>query len=187
MKLIAGLGNPGPQYEQTPHNAGFWLIDTLEEAWQCSVQTEKFQALTGRVGSGEESVLLLKPLTFMNHSGQAVASCARFYKIQPADIVICTDDLDLAQGKARLRSGGGHGGHNGLRSVIEHLGTDQFRRVRLGIGRPPAEVPTVDYVLRRWSQEARDQCQALIRQTLPLLEKFVRGADFPQTSLNAPL
>jgi PTH1 family peptidyl-tRNA hydrolase len=187
MKLIAGLGNPGPQYEQTPHNAGFWLIDALSEAWRCEVGSEKFQAMMGRNGSGDQSVILMKPLTFMNHSGQAVAACARFYKIDPSDIVICTDDLDLVPGKARLRSGGGHGGHNGLRSVIEHLNSDSFRRVRLGIGRPPADVPTVDYVLRRWSQEARQQCQTLIRQVFPLLEKFISGANFPQTSLNAPL
>ena len=187
MKLIAGLGNPGPQYEQTPHNAGFWLIDALSEAWRCEVGSEKFQAMTGRHGSGDQSVILMKPLTFMNHSGQAVAACARFYKIAPSDIVICTDDLDLVPGKARLRSGGGHGGHNGLRSVIAHLNSDSFRRVRLGIGRPPADVPTVDYVLRRWSQEARQQCQTLIRKVFPLLEKFISGANFPQTSLNAPL
>jgi PTH1 family peptidyl-tRNA hydrolase len=186
MKLIVGLGNPGSEYEQTPHNVGFWLIDALAEHWQCAVHQEKFRAITGKAGSGDEATMLMKPLTYMNRSGEAVAECARFFKIPPSDIIVCSDDLDLAQGKGRLRTGGGHGGHNGLRSIMQHLSSDQFRRIRLGIGRPPDNVPAADYVLRRWPQAATELCQRLIQEVIPHLDHFARTSTFPHTSLNAP-
>jgi PTH1 family peptidyl-tRNA hydrolase len=135
-KLIVGLGNPGPKYQETRHNAGFMVLDRLAETIRLSVDRTKFASLCGEGNWLGERLVLIKPQTFMNLSGRAVADAARFYKVPPADIVVVHDELDLPYGQIRLKEGGGHGGHNGLRSIIAELGSADFLRLRIGIGRP---------------------------------------------------
>lgn len=149
IRMIVGLGNPGPEYADTRHNAGFWLVDLLAHRHGGSFRQErKFAAdmTSSRVGDAE--VLLLKPQTFMNRSGQAVQAASTYFKIPVAQVLVAHDDLDLEPGDARLKLGGGHGGHNGLRDLIAHLGPG-FWRLRLGIGHPGSRAEVIDYVLQR--------------------------------------
>ena len=149
MKLIVGLGNPGPQYELTRHNAGFLVLDKLAQEFSISWETK--DKLGGEIGKGTifgQQVILLKPQTYMNLSGKSVAQCLRFFKIDPTQVVVLFDDIDLDFGKVKSRLDGGHGGHNGIRSMISELGSDQFARVKLGIGRPDhAKASVANWVL----------------------------------------
>ncbi|MCB4456513.1 aminoacyl-tRNA hydrolase [Leisingera sp. McT4-56] len=147
MKLFVGLGNPGPKYERNRHNIGFMALDQIAGDHGFSPWKSKFQALICEGVLGGEKVLLLKPQTFMNLSGQSVGEAMRFYKLTPADVVVLHDELDLAPGKARIKQGGGHAGHNGLRSIHSHIGAD-YGRVRLGIGHPGHKDAVAGYVLR---------------------------------------
>jgi len=148
IKLIVGLGNPGRQYEKTRHNAGFLFLDTLLADYGGSWQLEaKFQGELAECTIAFHKVLLLKPATFMNRSGQAVGKTARYYKIPPEDILVVHDELDFDVGVVKLKKGGGHAGHNGLRDIIAHLGSNDFYRFRIGIGRPVAAKLVADYVL----------------------------------------
>ena len=135
--LVVGLGNPGPKYEWTRHNVGFLVIDQLADRADIPVQKLKFQALTNTALIGGQSVLLMKPTTYMNLSGQAVGQAARFYKIPPERVLVISDDVALPQGKLRIRRSGSAGGHNGLKDIIAHLGGDQFPRVKVGVGGKP--------------------------------------------------
>lgn len=135
--LIVGLGNPGPKYERTRHNIGFLVVDELARRWSIGMVDAKFKALHGAGVCAGRAVALIEPQTYMNLSGESVQAAARFYKITPASIVVCHDDIDLAPGVVKLKLGGGHGGHNGLRSCDQHLATPDYLRVRLGVGRPP--------------------------------------------------
>ena len=136
MQLIAGLGNPGEKYQDNPHNIGFRTLDQLMKALDLEGFQRRFNSEFQRTLENGQVTLMLKPETYMNRSGEAIAECARYFKIPSEKILVISDDLDLPAGKARLRVSGGHGGHNGLRSVIQCLGTDQFLRARIGIGRP---------------------------------------------------
>ncbi|UWQ57966.1 aminoacyl-tRNA hydrolase [Leisingera caerulea] len=147
MKLFVGLGNPGPKYERNRHNIGFMALDQIAGDHGFSPWKSKFQALICEGNLGGEKVLLLKPQTFMNLSGQSVGEAMRFYKLTPADVVVLHDELDLAPGRARMKQGGGHAGHNGLRSIHSHIGAD-YARVRLGIGHPGHKDAVAGYVLR---------------------------------------
>ena len=148
-KLIVFLGNPGIQYRQTRHNAGWIVCDHftrsqfISDSWQT-----KFHALYTKHGNA----ILLKPQTYMNESGIAVQEASKFYNIAPKDILVVHDDIELAFGTVRLQLGGGMGGHNGLRSIKQHIGTDQFSRLRIGIGRPPAQIQVADFVLGRFTE-----------------------------------
>lgn len=144
--LVVGLGNIGQQYDNTRHNIGFAVIDTLAQQMNVSVSRLKFHALTQRVSIGEESALLVKPTTFMNLSGQAVKEGASFYKIPPERVLVITDDTALPVGAIRIRKAGSAGGHNGLKSIISCLGSDQFPRLRIGVGQKPHP----DYDLADW-------------------------------------
>ncbi|WP_018149832.1 aminoacyl-tRNA hydrolase [Leeia oryzae] len=149
IKLIAGLGNPGREYEDTRHNAGFWWVDQLARRASGQFRLEgKFFGEVCRVRLDGEEVWLQKPMTYMNKSGQAVGALAKFYKIQPEEVLIVHDELDLAPGTAKLKQGGGHGGHNGLKDIIAHLGTPNFWRLRLGIGHPGDRAQVVNFVLK---------------------------------------
>jgi PTH1 family peptidyl-tRNA hydrolase len=149
LKAIVGLGNPGAEYERTRHNAGFWFVDEVATAYRASFRVEsKFLGETARVRIGDADVLLLKPSTFMNRSGQSAQALAAFYKLEPGDLLIAHDELDLAAGVSRLKLSGGHGGHNGLRSVHQHLG-EHYRRLRIGIGHPGHRDLVLNYVLGR--------------------------------------
>ncbi len=174
MKLIVGLGNPGGEYEDTRHNIGYMVVDKLAREigreslkW---IEDSKRQALVAKVGE----VILVKPVTFMNHSGIAVAGLANFYKIKPEEIWVIHDDIDLPLGKIRIRQGGGTAGHNGLESIIKHLGSDAFLRVRLGIGRGREDIKrntnqnlshqaVIDFVLSRFTQSEAGSLKKLIK------------------------
>ena len=138
MKLVAGLGNPGQKYETTRHNAGFLALDHLIEEWSATGPEDISEGLSWRASLCGEKVLLFKPLTFMNHSGRCVAPLLKFYKLGPGDLIVLHDDLDIKSGCMRLKTGGGTGGHNGLKSIDTHLGAEllNYNRVRIGIGRP---------------------------------------------------
>ena len=145
--LVVGLGNPGSKYEWTRHNMGFLVVDELAERLSIPVQRLKFKALTNTAVLGGKSVLLMKPTTYMNLSGEAVGQAARFYKIPPERVLVISDDVALPQGKLRVRRSGSAGGHNGLKNIISHLGTDQFPRIKVGVGEKPTGMDLADYVL----------------------------------------
>ena len=147
IKLFVGLGNPGPQYEATRHNAGFWWVDGLAREWGASLKADKsFHGLVARTTRQGHGVWLLEPMTFMNLSGRAVAALARFYKIQPDEILVAHDELDLPPGQVKLKYGGGHAGHNGLRDIHAQLGTGDYWRLRLGIGHPGVKAEVINWV-----------------------------------------
>ena len=173
VQLIAGLGNPGAEYSETRHNAGFWFADELASAWQGQFRNEqKFQGEVCKLVANGQDVWLLKPMTWMNRSGQAVAALARYYKIPPAAVLVVHDELDLPAGTARLKRGGGHGGHNGLRDLIQHLGKD-FARLRIGIGHPGHKDQVHDYVLGRPSRADHQQIEDAIWQATKILPKLL--------------
>lgn len=146
LHAIVGLGNPGKEYERTRHNAGFWFLDMLADAHKGTFRTEsKFRGELARVKIAGADVLLLKPATWMNRSGEAVQPLAQFYKLTPADILVAHDELDLPVGTMRLKVGGGHGGHNGLRSVHQHIGAD-YLRLRVGVGHPGQKELVMPYL-----------------------------------------
>ncbi|GAA0438189.1 MAG: aminoacyl-tRNA hydrolase [Bacillota bacterium] len=171
MKCIIGLGNPGKKYNGTRHNVGFMVIDELLHRHSWKLNKSKYKGDYTIVHLDGEKVLLLEPQTFMNLSGDAVRPLMDYYDIKLEDILIIYDDLDLPVGKIRLRQKGGHGGHNGIRSIIDHLGTKDFKRIRIGVGRPTSSVSVVDYVLSNFSKgeseavsdsigRAADACEA---------------------------
>lgn len=163
MKLVAGLGNPGAGYAGNRHNIGFMALDALHAALAAEGWQKKFNGLTAQAMLGGGKVLLLKPMTFMNRSGQAVQAAAQFYKIAPADIIVLHDELELPPGRLRVKQGGGAAGHNGLKSIDDAIGPDYWR-VRLGIGRPPAGREAVhDYVLQDFAKSEQGWLEALLK------------------------
>lgn len=163
MKLIVGLGNPGKQYDKTRHNIGFEVIDALSERLNIPLNQAKFQGVYGVGHIQGEKVFLLKPLTYMNISGESIRAMMDYFQINDDELVIIYDDLDLPVGKIRLRQKGSAGGHNGIKSTIAHLGTQEFNRIRVGIDRPPSGMKVPDYVLGRFSKEE----QELISEVIP--------------------
>ena len=163
IRLIVGLGNPGPEYEQTRHNAGFWLVDNLPGSRL--TRESRYNALAAKTTIAGQEVWLLEPQTYMNRSGQSVGALARFYKIAPEDILVVHDELDLPPGAAKIKKGGSSGGHNGLKDITAALGTQEYWRMRIGIGHPRtmgSQQPVVDFVLHR----PRKEEQALINDAL---------------------
>ena len=174
MKLIVGLGNPGAEYRDTRHNVGFNVVDELVNRWRVSDSwREKFDALQIKTMRGEDSVIISKPLTFMNRSGQAVAAIAGFYKIEPADVFVIVDEVALPLGRLRARPEGGAGGHNGLKSIIEHLGTNAFPRMRIGVGRGDNRRDLADHVLGRFDASERDTVSAAVLRAADASEMFL--------------
>jgi len=161
MQLFVGLGNPGAKYEKTRHNIGFMAIDAIAANNDFSPERKQFQGLSREGRFGSVKTLLLKPQTFMNESGRAVSEAARFYKIDPENIVVFHDELDLVPGKLRVKTAGGHAGHNGLRSIHAHIG-DAYRRVRLGIGHPGQKSKVTGYVLGEFAKAERDWLDSLL-------------------------
>lgn len=162
MRLFVGLGNPGAKYAQNRHNIGFMALDRIADDHGFAAWRGKFQGSVSEGRLGSDKVILLKPETFMNRSGQSVGEAMRFYKLTPADVVVFHDELDLAPGKCRVKQGGGHAGHNGLRSVHAHLGAD-YGRVRLGIGHPGHKDAVAGYVLRDFPKADADWLDDLLR------------------------
>ena len=153
MKLIVGLGNPGMQYSATRHNIGFEAIDSIAEYQRISVNKNKFKALIGEGTIKGERVILMKPQTYMNLSGESVGACCSWYKIAPEDIIIIYDDVSLEVGQMRIRKTGSAGGHNGIKSIIQHLGGSVFPRIKVGVGEKPPGWTLADYVLGRFQEE----------------------------------
>ncbi|MCP4432106.1 MAG: aminoacyl-tRNA hydrolase [Gammaproteobacteria bacterium] len=176
IRLIVGLGNPGADYVNTRHNAGFWFVDALASQNSQSFRIEKrFNAEECKIRNSGEDVYLLKPLTFMNRSGQSVGAMARYYKLKPAQILVVHDELDLEPGDNRLKQGGGHGGHNGLRDIIAHLGDREFFRLRVGIGHPGDRNQVVNYVLHKPSVADLDAIEMANRRTLEVMPLVLEG------------
>ncbi len=168
IRCLVGLGNPGPKYAETRHNVGFWLVDRLARRYGAVMRGEnKFAGEVARIRTEAGECWLLKPMTYMNRSGRSVAALARFYKIPPADILVAHDELDLAPGVLRLKQGGGHGGHNGLRDIIAALGSRDFWRARIGIGHPGHRDAVTHHVLSPLGKAEREA----IEQALDELER----------------
>lgn len=176
MQLLVGLGNPGDAYRDTRHNVGFRLLDRLAESQGLRfAAAPRFHAEVAAWEFDGRRVLLVKPQTFMNNSGEAVAPLARYYKVPIEDVFVVYDDLDLPPGKTRLRHGGGHGGHNGLKSLHQHLGSDAYARIKIGIGRPPAGGDVTPWVLGRAAAEDRQCEQAAMAAIVDELPAILAG------------
>ena len=173
MKLIVGLGNPGEKYAATRHNVGFWVIDRLAERWQIPVNQSKWKGLTGSGRVMGERVVLLKPMTYMNLSGESVRPACDWLKCDIEDVAVICDDLDLPPGQLRLRKKGSSGGHRGLESLIEHLGTNEFKRVRIGIGHPADRMPVVDYVISPFTREERPLIEEAVERAAEAIHQWV--------------
>ncbi len=176
IRLLVGLGNPGPEYEATRHNAGFWWLDAVARKLGTSLSPQRsYFGLAARAGAAHGAVWLLQPMTYMNLSGKSVAALARFYKIEPQDILVAHDELDLLPGQVKLKFGGGHAGHNGLRDIHAQLGSPDYWRLRLGIGHPGVKAEVVDYVLRKPAPEQRELIEQTIARTLDALDLLLAG------------
>ena len=173
MKFIIGLGNPTAQYVGTRHNIGFDVITRLADDHRISVTEKKHKALCGKGIIGGEKVILVKPQTYMNLSGESVREILDFYKAGPEDIIVCYDDISLAPGQLRVREKGSAGGHNGIKNIIAHLGTEQFARVRIGVGEKPAGWDLKDYVLGRFSAEEEPLMRDALADAARACEMFV--------------
>ena len=184
--LLVGLGNPGDQYENTRHNVGFMVADELAERHNIPVQRLKFRALTNTVTIGDRKVLLMKPVTYMNLSGEAVHEAAAFYKIPPEHILVVSDEVALAPGKLRVRRSGSAGGHNGLKNIIAHLGTDQFPRIRLGVGQKPhPDYDMADWVMGKFQGEDKKAVEAAVKKAADAAECLIReGVDKAMNQYN---
>lgn len=175
MKCIIGLGNPGRKYKKTRHNIGFMVIDELAKRNRWKLKQTKFKSVYTIENLLGEKVLFLQPQTFMNLSGEAVEQFMNFYKLALDDLLVIYDDLDLPVGKIRLRKKGGHGGHNGMRSIIKHVQTNDFKRIRIGIGRPTkANLSIVDYVLRPFDRQEKEEADLSIQTAADACEKWLQ-------------
>ncbi|MBN2981225.1 aminoacyl-tRNA hydrolase [Cohnella algarum] len=170
MKWIVGLGNPGSEYEATRHNAGFMVIDELARRWQTNVGQSKCKALIGEARVGGTKVALLKPMTYMNLSGESVRAFMDYYKARLEDAIIVYDDLDTETGRIRLRYQGSAGGHNGIKSIIQHTGTQTFNRVRMGISRPQPGFRIVDYVLSPFAKAEQPDVRKMVEEASDAIE-----------------
>ncbi len=178
--MIVGLGNPGPEYERTRHNAGFMTVDLLGENLRASYWKDEAGAKTAVVRFGEDELVLVKPQTFVNVSGAAVSKLLAEYEVELSGLIVVHDDIDLLPGAVRVKRGGGHGGHNGLRSVNESLGSGEYARVRVGVGRPPGRMDPADFVLQPMRGEALEDFEAIMptaaQAVMHVLEHGVESA-----------
>ena len=181
--LVVGLGNPGPKYEWTRHNVGFLVVDELAERANIPVQKLKYKALTNTTVIGGQSVLLMKPTTYMNLSGESVGQAARFYKIPPERVLVISDDVALPQGKLRIRRSGSAGGHNGLKNIIAHLGTDQFPRIKIGVGeKPHPDYDMADWVLSKFTGEDLKTIQVAVKKAADAVACYLENG--PDKAMN---
>ncbi len=176
IRLLVGLGNPGPEYAGTRHNAGFWWLEAAAAALRARLAPERnFHGLAARVNRPEGPLWLLEPMTYMNLSGKSVAALARFFKIEPGEILVVHDELDLQPGQLRLKLGGSPAGHNGLKDIHAQLGTADYWRLRLGIGHPGIKSEVINYVLRKPAPEQREAIEQSIQTSLGALELLLAG------------
>ena len=173
--LIVGLGNPGEQYENTRHNVGWRALDEAAELAKVPVQKLKYRALTNTCQLGGARVLLMKPVTFMNLSGESVGQAARFYKVPPERVLVFSDDVSLPVGRLRIRKSGSAGGHNGLKSIIQHLGTDQFPRIKIGVGgKPHPDYDMADWVLGKFPPEDRKVIDEMVQKAAQAAAYYIQ-------------
>ena len=176
IKLFVGLGNPGAEYEATRHNAGFWWVDALARELKVALVTEKgYHGAVARTTVNGQTIWLLEPRTFMNLSGRSVAALARFFKIQPEEILVAHDELDVVPGQAKLKFGGSHAGHNGLRDIHAQMGTDDYWRLRLGIGHPGVKSEVPNWVLQKPAPEQRKAMEECVERTLKAVPAMLAG------------
>ena len=184
--IVVGLGNPGDKYENTRHNAGFLVVDELARRGRFAVQKAKHKALTSTAVIGGQGVLVMKPTTYMNLSGEAVGDAARFYKVPADHVLVISDDTDLPVGKLRIRKNGSAGGHNGLKSIIQHLGTDQFPRLKVGVGsKPHPDYDMADWVLGKLQGEDKKTMDEAVKRAADAIECLLKdGADKAMNKFN---
>ena len=182
MKLIVGLGNPGKEYENTRHNVGFMTMDRLADVLNVSIDYAKFKGEYVKMKYHGEDVILLKPMTYMNNSGESVIQVMNYFKIDVSDLLVIYDDMDMPTGKLRLRESGSAGGHNGMKSIIAHVGTQSFKRIRVGIDKHP-RIKVIDYVLGRFTKEEQPLIDEGIENAVKAVEMFL-DKDFT-ASMNA--
>ena len=176
IKLFVGLGNPGPDYEATRHNAGFWWLDALARELKAPMSLDKsYHGQVARTAVNGQTVWLLKPLTFMNLSGKSVAALARFFKISPEEVLVVHDELDIAPGQVKLKFGGSHAGHNGLRDIHGQLGSADYWRLRLGVGHPGVKAEVVNWVLKKPMLEHRQAIDECIDRSMKAVPELLRG------------
>jgi len=176
IRLLVGLGNPGPEYEATRHNAGFWFVDEVARALKVSLQPERsYFGLAARANTPNGPVWLLEPMTYMNLSGKAVAALARFFKIESNEILVAHDELDLMPGQVKIKLGGSHAGHNGLKDIHAQLGSADYWRLRLGIGHPGVKAEVINYVLRKPAPDQREAIENGITLSLGALDLLLAG------------
>jgi peptidyl-tRNA hydrolase, PTH1 family len=180
MRWIVGLGNPGPAYANTRHNAGFMVIDELARRFNTEVSQNKCKALVGEARVQTEKVALLKPMTFMNLSGESVRAFMDYYKVKLEDLIVVYDDLDTEVGHIRLRYQGSAGGHNGIKSIIQHTGTQTFNRIRMGVSRPKPGIVMSDYVLSTFAKAEQAEVRKMIEEACDAVE-FALFHSFEQT------
>lgn len=177
IHAIAGLGNPGAQYSETRHNAGFWFIEEVARKYSATFHPEnKFHGEVAKISLEGKDIWLLKPATFMNRSGLAVKSLLSFYRISADQLLVAHDEIDLPPGTAKLKTGGGHGGHNGLRDIINQLGSNDFHRLRIGVGHPGSKDQVVDYVLHNASRDDRVLIDRDIDDAVSIMPELASGA-----------
>ena len=176
IKLFVGLGNPGPEYEATRHNAGFWWVDALARELKVTLAPDRsYHGLVARATVHGATIWLLEPRTFMNLSGKSVAALARFFKIQPEEILVAHDELDVVPGQAKLKFGGSHAGHNGLRDIHAQLGSGEYWRLRLGIGHPGVKAEVINWVLQKPAPDQRTAMEECIARTLKAVPAMLAG------------
>ena len=181
MKLVFGLGKPGMKYENTKHNIGFIAVDYFARQLGLSFNKTKFNAVYAEGNVGSEKVLLIKPQSFMNLSGEVVQPWMDYYNLTEDDIVVLYDDMDLPVGKIRLRIKGGAGGHNGMKSIIQHLGTKEFNRIRIGVGRPFEKQSVVSHVLSSFAKEDVEEMEYAVRDSYAAVKYWLDGHTFLET------
>jgi peptidyl-tRNA hydrolase, PTH1 family len=174
MRLIVGLGNPGREYAWTRHNLGWQVVALLSEDWRVPLGKKGFEAIWGRGRAGEETIILAQPTTYMNLSGRAVALLLSYFKLSPADLLVIHDDLDVPLWRLKLVERGGSGGHRGVASIIQHLHTEEFLRVKLGIGRPPSHMPGENYVLSHFPADEAENVAQLIERAAAAVDCLIR-------------
>lgn len=184
--IIVFLGNPGAKYNGTRHNAGFMVADAMADELKVSINKLRFKALTATVSIGGEKVLLMKPQTYMNLSGEAVAQAVKFYKVSPDHVIVVSDEVAIPIGKLRIRKGGSAGGHNGLKNIIQHLGTDQFPRMRMGVGAAPhPDYDMADWVLSTFKNQDAETMAELAKKVSAALQSYIiDGADRAMNKYN---
>lgn len=177
VQLIVGLGNPGTEYQQTRHNAGAWLVEQLAARHAVSLKPEsKFHGLTARIQCGQQDCRLVIPTTYMNRSGQSVSALCNFFKIEPESVLVAHDELDLPPGQARLKRNGGHGGHNGLRDIIQHFsGNKNFLRLRIGIGHPGEKNLVSNFVLSNPAKTEKSAIDCALDESLRVIDAIIAG------------